>query len=132
MRTTHLKAGWIRRNGLLLSDEAVMTELFFVHGDVMTHVYLVEDPNYLTEPMIKTNGFLRLTDDVMPPYPCTVVIEVPRERGDGPHHLPGENPFANDFAIRHNLPIEAGRGGAETALPEYMLQFDRSATRGEQ
>ncbi len=123
VRTTHLKAGWIRRNGMSISDEAVMTDLFIVHGDVMTHVYMVEDPHYLTEPMVKTNGFLRLEGDNMDPYPCSVVVEVPRERGAVPHHLPGENPFVDDFAIEFNLPLEAARGGAETALPEYMLQF---------
>ncbi len=123
VRTTHLKAGWIRRNGMSISDEAVMTDLFIVHDDVMTHVYMVEDPHYLTEPMVKTNGFLRLEGDNMDPYPCTVVVEVPRERGAVPHYLPGENPFLDDFAIEFNLPLEAARGGAETALPEYMLQF---------
>ena len=101
-----------------------MTDLFIVHGDVMTHVYMVEDPHYLTEPMVKTNGFLRLEDDNMQPYPCSVVVEVPRDRGAVPHHLPGENQYANDFATKHNLPVEAGQGGAETALPEYMLQLE--------
>src|SRR5215203_5311782 len=32
VRTTHLKAGWIRRNGLALSDKATMTERFIRHG----------------------------------------------------------------------------------------------------
>jgi hypothetical protein len=32
VRTTHLKAGWMRRNGLPLSDRATMTERFFRHG----------------------------------------------------------------------------------------------------
>ena len=37
-----------------------MTERFFRHGDILTHIYIIEDPVYLTEPLIKTNGF-RLT-----------------------------------------------------------------------
>ena len=60
VETDHLKAGWIRRNGLALSDRAHMTERFFRHGDLLTHTYIIEDPVYLTEPLIKTNGF-RLT-----------------------------------------------------------------------
>jgi hypothetical protein len=36
VRTTHLKAGWIRRNGLPLSDRATMTERFFRHDDLLT------------------------------------------------------------------------------------------------
>jgi hypothetical protein len=55
----------------------------------------------------------------MTPYPCEPVVEVLREPGDVPHYLPGENPFIDDFAQAHGLPVEAARGGAETALPEY-------------
>jgi hypothetical protein len=47
------------------------------------------------------------------------VIEVPREEGAVPNILPGQNSFWDDFAKKHNLPIEATRGGAETALPEF-------------
>jgi hypothetical protein len=36
-----------------------------------------------------------------------------------PHHLPGENPFAEQFQLRHGIPEEAAFGGAETLLPEY-------------
>ena len=34
VKTTHLKAGWIRRNGLPLSDRATMTDRFHRYGDV--------------------------------------------------------------------------------------------------
>ena len=120
VETTHLKAGWIRRNGMALTDTAKMTERFIRHGNVLTHVYMIEDPNYLTEPLIKTNGFLLNNDLTMAPYPCESVVEVPREEGEVPHHLPGQNSFINDYAKKHNLPVEATRGGAETALPEFM------------
>ena len=56
VKTTHLKAGWMRRNGLPLSDRATMTDRFHRYGDVLTHVMIVEDPVYLTEPLVKTNG----------------------------------------------------------------------------
>ncbi len=56
----------------------------------------------------------------MAPYPCESVIEVPRAKGEVPHHLPGTNPFLEEYAKKHHLPVEATRGGAETALPEYM------------
>ena len=120
VKTTHLKAGWIRRNGLALSDRATMTERFIRHGNYLTHVYIIEDPYYLSEPLIKTNGF-QLTDQVtMAPYPCSPAVEVPREAGEVPHHLPGQNPFLNDYAKKFKIPLEATRGGAETALPEFM------------
>lgn len=123
VRTTHLKAGWIRRNGLSITDQATMTERFIRHGNYLTHIYIIEDPYYLTEPLIKTNGFQLTSQVTMAPYPCDAVVEVPRPKGQVPHHLPGRNPFIEDFAKKHHLPVEATRGGAETALPEYMRKF---------
>ena len=127
VETDHLKAGWIRRNGLALSDRAHMTERFIRHGNILTHVYIIEDPYYLSEPLIKTNGFQLTTDLTMAPYPCESVIEVPRAEGDVPSILPGQNTAWDDYAKKHNLPVDATRGGAETALPEFMKRF-RAAT----
>jgi hypothetical protein len=127
VRTTHLKAGWFRRNGLALSDQAVMEDQFIRHGDLITHVYLITDPYYLAEPLIKTNGF-RLTNQVaVQPYPCESVEEVDRARGIVPHHLPGANPYLREFAERFKLPFEATRGGAATAMPEYAKQIANQA-----
>lgn len=126
--TTHLKAGWIRRNGLMLTDQAHMTEYIYRHGSILTHVYVVEDPAYLSEPMIKTSGFILRDDNDMDPYPCSYVTEVPRGRGDVPHYLPGTNPDGRNYAVAWSLPFEAVQGGAETALPEFMQQFDTSAS----
>jgi glyoxylase-like metal-dependent hydrolase (beta-lactamase superfamily II) len=120
VKTTHLKAGWIRRNGLLITDQATMTERFIRHGNYLTHIYMIEDPTYLTEPLIKTSGFQLVQNPAMQPYPCYPTVEVPREKGEVPHHLPGENPFLNEFAKKHNLPENGIRGGAATALPEFM------------
>lgn len=120
VHTTHLKAGWMRRNGLPLSDRATMTERFFRHGNTLTHVMMISDPVYLTEPLVKTNGFEWVENGTMEPYPCRSVVEVPRALGDVPHYLPGENPYLREFADMSKLPFEATRGGAETALPEYM------------
>ncbi|HET8698455.1 MAG TPA: hypothetical protein VFO94_13260 [Gammaproteobacteria bacterium] len=119
VETTHLKAGWMRRNGLPLSDRATMTDRFYRHGDLLTHVSIVEDPVYLTEPLVKSNGFELVPNGTMDPYPCEVVIEVVRPAGVVPSFLPGQNPFLREFAETHRLPYEATRGGAQTALPEY-------------
>jgi len=125
VETSHLKAGWMRRNGLALSDRATMIERFFRHGDLLTHTMAISDPVYLSEPLVKTNGF-RLTNGVgMQPYPCQPNVEVERDPGDVPHHLPGQNPFVAEFAKKHNLPLEATRGGAETAMPEFSKKVVR-------
>ena len=121
--TDHLKACWIRRNGLALTDRATMQDRFIRHGDTLTHVYIISDPAYLTEPLIKTNGF-RMTNQVaVQPYPCESVVEVVRDRGVVPNYLPGQNPYLKEFANRFKLPYEATRGGAETALPEYARKI---------
>ncbi len=120
VRTTHLKAGWARRNGVLLSDKATMEDRFIRHGDTMTHVYLITDPYYMTEPMIKTNGFRLAPAAQMQPYPCETVIEVVRARGVVPHKLPSDKHFLMDFSEKFKIPYAATRGGAETALPEYL------------
>ena len=55
--TTHLKKGWIRRNGVPRSDQAELTEYFYRHGDFMTWTVIINDPLYLTEPMIRTSDY---------------------------------------------------------------------------
>ncbi len=120
VKTTHLKAGWMRRNGLAFSDQAVMTERFIPHGDTMTHIYMIEDPVYLTNVFFKSNGFDRRELTNMGAYPCRPAIEIPREEGDVPHYNIGESPYSQDFAELYGLPYEAGRGGIDTAYPEYM------------
>jgi hypothetical protein len=96
-----------------------MTDRFIRHGDLLTHVYIIEDPVYLTEPLIKTNGFQLNPAGTMDPYPCDVVNEVDLAEGYVPHFLPGKNPFLTEFAETHGLTFEATQGGAQTALPEY-------------
>ena len=54
--TTHIKQGWVRRDGLPESDQATLVEHFIRHGDHLTHVSIVTDPVYLTEPLVKSAG----------------------------------------------------------------------------
>ena len=125
VETTHLKAGWFRRNGLPLSDAATMKDEFHRYGDILTHVMMIQDPVYLTEPLVKTNGFQLNPAGTMTPYPCEPVIEVVRDPGYVPSFLPGKNPFLHEFGERHGIPFEVTRGGAETALPEYVQTLQR-------
>jgi len=127
--TTHIKQGWIRRNGLPESDEATLVEHYIRHDDHMTHVSIVTDPVYLTEPLIKTQDF-RL---IVPAgqnwlYPCEYVVEVAdRPRGEVPNYLPGQNPFLHEFADQFKIPLEAALGGAETMYPEYQQKMKKMA-----
>lgn len=121
--TTHLKAGWMRRNGLALSDRATMEDRFYRHGDLLTHVYIISDPVYLSEPLVKTNGFRLALNGRIDPYPCESVVEVPRDKGVVPHHLLGANHAAEEFAAKNGVPVEAALGGADTALPEFAQKM---------
>jgi hypothetical protein len=122
--TTHMKDGWVRRNGLPVSDQATLIEHFIRHGSMFTHVSIVTDPVYLTEPLIKTQDF----NQVIPEgqnwvYPCSPVVEIERPRGAVPHYLPGQNPFLHEWADKFNIPLEAALGGAETMYPEYQVKL---------
>ncbi len=117
--TTHLKTGWIRRNGIPRSDRATLTEHWIRHGDRLTWVSIVTDPVYLTEPFIRSTDFELDLHQQIDPYPCESVTEVERPKGEVPNHLPGTNPFLNEFAMRHNIPEQAARGGANTMYPPY-------------
>jgi len=120
VHTDMLKAGWIRRNGLPLTDRATLDEHFFRHGNILTHVMVVSDPVYLTEPMVKTNEFEFSVNTLMIPYPCRPATEIPRPKGQIPSHLPGRDPYLHEYAEKHNMPVVASDGGAETALPEFQ------------
>jgi hypothetical protein len=123
--TTHIKQGWHRRNGIPSSDRITLTEHFIRHGDHLTHVSIVTDPVYLTEPLIKSQDFVLMANSGQSwLWPCEYVDEVPgRPRGQVPSYMPGENPFLNEFATRHAIPLDAALGGAETMYPEYRLKM---------
>src|SRR5688500_10303762 len=64
VETTHLKQGWVRRNGLPMSDQAKMTEYYVRNGDILTHTFVLVDPVYLTEPLVKSQDFARNTREL--------------------------------------------------------------------
>jgi len=130
--TTHIKTGWVRRNGLVESDRATLTQHFIRHGNILTHVSIVTDPGYLTEPLIKTQDFqLNLFYNGNWLYPCESVEEVVgRKDGEVPNILPGENTFLQEYVKNHPMvPFEATRGGAETMYPEYRLKLKELAAK---
>jgi len=116
---THLKEGYIRRNGMARSEKATVAEHWIRHGNWLTVMTVVTDPVYLTEPFVRTTDYELDLHQQIPPYPCEVVREVERGKGDVPHVLPGKNTFLAEFGERYGVPFDATRGGAETMYPEY-------------
>jgi len=139
--TTHLKWGWIRRNGVITTDEATVRTLYARHGNVLTITVIVSDPWYLTEPYVKTIDFIPAAGNSVAEFGrdpgdlangvfgfCYPVEEVPRADESIPHYLPWKNPFQSEEQERHHLPAGATLGGSVTALPEFMAR-SRTARR---
>ena len=116
--TTHLKTGWIRRNGIPRSDMAELTEYFYRHGEYLTWTVIINDPVYLTEPMVRSSDFRWAPGQQVGNYPCLIVTELEHEQGWLPHWLPGENPYLELYSKTHDIIQEAARGGPATMLPE--------------
>ncbi|MDA9909297.1 hypothetical protein N9E57_02110 [Gammaproteobacteria bacterium] len=120
VKTTHLKEGWLRRNGVTRSDQATVTEYFIRHDDLLTWTVIIDDPVYLDEPFIRNRDYIYSIDNQIGNYPCDPVIEMVREPGYIPHHLPGTNTDMLIYSERHDIPLEGAMGGADTMYPEYM------------
>ncbi len=117
--TTHLKEGWLRRNGVARSDQAKVTEYFNRHDDYLVWTVIVDDPIYLEEPFIRNRNYTYSRDTQIVTYPCESVREIVHEPGYIPHYLPGQNPDLFEFADTYDIPYEATMGGAATMYPEY-------------
>jgi len=133
--TTHVKAGYIRRNGVPSSDRATVTEHFMRHDDTLTITALIDDPVYLTEPYVLSRSWKLDTKlQISPvPEPCSPAAEVARLDGTGtvPHILPGANPFVDEMTKILHIPREALMGGAETMYPEYRKKLQAVYVRPE-
>jgi hypothetical protein len=76
VRTAHLLPGWLRRNGVPYSQDAVITEHVtrFSHpqaGDWFVVTTTVDDPRYLTQTFTTSSNFRREPDDSKwSPAPC--------------------------------------------------------------
>jgi hypothetical protein len=120
VKTTHVKEGWIQRNGVPSSDRATVTEHIVRHGDVLTIVSIVDDPVYLDEPLIRSTNWRENQQQVLTGVISESVDEIAgRDRGYVPHHLPGTNKWLKDAAKEFGIPDDALRGGRETTYPEY-------------
>jgi hypothetical protein len=91
--TRNLRAGYLRKNGVPYSENAVVTEAFYRHdepnGDVwLTVTVIVEDPTYLNQPFITSTSFRKENDtSKWNPRPCdtAVPLEKPVQgRAGGP------------------------------------------------
>jgi hypothetical protein len=123
--TTHIKYSFVHRNGIPLSPYAVMTEYYWRHGDLLSLAIFVEDPVYLTEPLMRTSTFkLDPTLTIPAPLPFEIAEELPSlQKGQVPAYPLGTK--HREYAQGHNVPFEASQGGAHTMYPEYIERLKR-------
>jgi hypothetical protein len=76
VETRGMKAGYLRKNGVPYSENAVVTEYFDRHtesnGEWFTVTTIVDDPKYLQQPFITSTDFKKEPDgSKWRPVPCT-------------------------------------------------------------
>lgn len=124
VRTTHMKQGFMRRNGLAASDQATMTDYFVRNGDHLTNVTVTEDPVFLSEPLVRSNDYSRQpVDHAAWLYACDDGEQILDRAPDYvPHYQFGKQQFAREFAQKYGLPPAAGLMGAASMYPELPSQ----------
>lgn len=129
---THLKENYIRRWGIMRSDEATYRIRWKRYGNYLRATVIIYDPIYLSEPYVRTSLFWVLDPNLeMPPYPCEEATETVVERGTAPHALPGESLLPGQdpkLTDAFHTPFEPRLGGAETMYPEYIARMKSFAT----
>lgn len=124
--TTHIKEGYLERNGIPNSDLMTATQYWIRNEDYLTWVIVFYDPVYLTEPLIRSTEFRVNLQTQMAAYPCDVVEEVDRPKGTVPHFLPGKNEYLNDFTKKLGLQEQLIWAGSETMYPEFRSKIKRT------
>ena len=118
--TTHLKESYVSRNGVPSSFRTTVISHVYLEEPYLHWTFTVIDPDYLTEPLVRSATYVRAPTLRLPPYPCQPVApQAPGEKYKVPHYLPGENPYLTESAVKFRVPIEGIRGGAETIYPEW-------------
>jgi hypothetical protein len=132
VQTTHLKAGYLQRNGAPHSDQATGLEYWRRQGDTLLLTSFIDDPAYLTEPLMRTSSWFLQTDPTAgraAVFVCTPVQvadeSVGRPKNFVPHFLPGQYEQAREFQVGKRIPPEAAAGGADTLYPEYIATFQQ-------
>jgi glyoxylase-like metal-dependent hydrolase (beta-lactamase superfamily II) len=130
--TTHLKQGWLRRNGLPESDQATVTDFFVRHGDHITYTSVVSDPVFLAEPMVRSTDFYRQPSDPTSwLFACDDGEQILGRAPDQvPNYLFGQQPFLKEYSDKYKIPLVGALGGPETMYPEFAAKL-KTATEAE-
>jgi glyoxylase-like metal-dependent hydrolase (beta-lactamase superfamily II) len=120
--TTHMKESFVRRNGVPASFRATVIEHISLNEPFLEWTFTVIDPDYLTEPLVRSATYVRAPTLQLPLYPCQPEEYQPGEKYRVPHYLPGENPYLTESAFKYRMPQEGARGGVETLYPGWRAR----------
>jgi hypothetical protein len=125
--TTHLKESYLRRTGLMQSDQATVRTRWRRVGNYLQATVIIYDPVMMTEPYTRST-MMWVNDPAMnmSPYPCEEATETAIPRGTVPHFLPGASPLPGldkTTTDRFGTPYEPRLGGAQTMFPEYIAKI---------
>lgn len=141
VETTHMKAGWLRRNGTPTSERARMLEYFTRFDDYLLVTTIVDDPVYFAEPFIRTTEYLPTErpapvlgdpftrNDGPTFYKCFPAEETTAGKYYVPHYLPGENELLDEFSDKYSVPRWAMAAGAATMYPEFASRLEPGGDR---
>jgi len=134
VETTHIKTGWLLRNGAPTSDLATMTEYYTRYGNYLMLASFVNDPVYLDEPFIRTSNFVQSLTTSADAWgncgPAQIIDELGgRPKGWVPHFLPGQTAHIQEFLTKSDVRPQAAQGGAATTYPEYIAKLEKKDIR---
>jgi glyoxylase-like metal-dependent hydrolase (beta-lactamase superfamily II) len=141
VETSHMKAGWLRRNGTPTSERAHMLEYFTRYDDYLLVTTIVDDPVYFAEPFVRTTEYLPTVrpaaalgdpftrNDGPVFYKCFPAEETTAGPGYVPHYLPGENELLDDFSDKYAVPRWAMAVGAATMYPDFAARLEPNGNR---
>jgi hypothetical protein len=129
---THLKDGFLTRNGIPSSNRETLTLFISRHEDILTITGVVRDPVYLTDayPLAQTYKLDPSIPSEAPPTTCDPV-ETIAELSDGYHStrvLPGESTTLHYMQQHYQIPLDAALGGAHTMYPEFQKRLKNEYT----
>jgi glyoxylase-like metal-dependent hydrolase (beta-lactamase superfamily II) len=142
VETSHMKLGWLRRNGTPTSERARMIEYFTRFDNYLLVTTVVDDPVYLSEPFVRTTeyelsqrpvpviGFPLARNDGPIFYKCFPTEEAATDKHYVPHYLPGENPLLDEFSEKYRVPRWAMEAGSAAIYPEFATRLEQSESRG--
>jgi len=125
--TTHLKETYMRRSGMMRSDQATVRTRWRRIGNYLQATSILYDPAQFSEPYVRSTMMWRFDPAMqLPPYPCEEATETAVPRGKTPHFLPGQSRLPGldpNLTDRFGTPFEPRLGGADTMYPEYIVKM---------